>query len=306
MSEFTPDLSDLDQDDWFDALDVLSEEHGSFEPLGADHVALLTDAGPRLLVTFETYPEIAATSENDEPRGFHFVKRLGWSHLAIIARGKSFFRAQEIYRYFDRLIDDGFFEDFDRVLFFGTHEAGYAACAYSVCAPGAQVLALRPFATLSPRVALWDDRFPEARRLDWTKRFGYAPNMLDAVNHAFIIYDPRVREDAMHGALFARDNVTLLWARGAGPALEGMLDGIGALNKLIVMAMDGVLNETNFAQLYRKRHENFPYMRALDRLVFGKGKVGLSKKICTKMMEERPHRFFRNRLAQIKEMEETV
>lgn len=303
MSEFSPDLSDLDQDEWFDALDALSEEHGHYEELGTDHVAILTDAGPRLLVTFESYPEITAGSDTDEPRGFHFVKRLGWSHLAIISRGQSFFRASEIHRYFDRLIDDGFFEDFDRVLFFGVHEAGYAASAYSVCAPGAEVLALRPFATLAPHVAIWDERYPEARRLDWTKRFGYAPDMLDAAKHATVIFDPRVKEDAMHGALFQRTNVTTLWARGAGAMIESMLDGVGVLNKLIVLAMDGGLTAKSFHALYRKRRESFPYLRSLDQMVFGKGKFALSKALCTKMMEERPHRYFNRRLAQLQELE---
>lgn len=304
MSEFSPDLSDLEQEEWFEALDALSEEHGHYEELGADHVAILTDAGPRLLVTFDSYPEIAAGSENDEPRGFHFVKRLGWSHLAIISRGHSFFRAAEIHRYFDRLIDDGFFEDFDRVLFFGVHEGGYAASAYSVCAPGAEVLALRPIASLSPRVASWDERYPQARKLNWTKRFAYAPDMLDGANHATVIYDPRAKEDAMHGALFDRKNVTSLWARSTGAMIEPLLDGIGILNKLIVLAMDGTLTPQSFYKLYRKRRESFPYWRALDQMVFGKGKFELSRMICTRNMEERPHRYFNRRLAQIKQLEE--
>ncbi len=304
MSEFSPNLSDLDQEEWFDALDLLSEEHGHFEELGSDHIAILTDAGPRLLFTFESYPEITASSENDEPRGFHFVKRLGWSHLAIISRGHSFFRSPEIHRYFDRLIDDGFFEDFDRVLFFGVHEAGYAASAYSVCAPGAEVLALRPFATLSPNLASWDERYPHARKLNWTKRFGFAPDMLDAAAHATVILDPRVKEDAMHGALYNRKNVTSLWARGSGTMIDALFDGIGILNKLIVLAMDGGLDAKTFYKLYRKRRESFPYLRSLDQMAFGKGKHRLSKSLCTRMMEERPHRYFNRRLAQIKELEE--
>ncbi|MEJ6745505.1 MAG: hypothetical protein QNK98_01850 [Yoonia sp.] len=51
------------------------------------------------------------------------------------------------------MIDDGFFEDFYNVLFYGTHGGTYAAAAYSVAAPGCTVLALRPQATLDPRIA---------------------------------------------------------------------------------------------------------------------------------------------------------
>jgi len=303
MSEFAPSLIDLSETEWFDALDELADEHGHFEPLGDDHIAILTDAGPRLLVTFETYAEISATSEDDEPRGFHFVKRLGWSHLAIISRGPSMFRAHEIHRYFDRLIDDGFFEDFDRVMFYGNHEGGYAACAYSVCAPGAHVLALRPYATLTPRVASWDERYPHARRIDWTKRFGYAPDMIDGAAQATLVYDPRIKEDAMHAALFDRDCVLALRTPNLGAGIEGALDGIGLLNKLIVLTMDGTLTPLTFAKLYRKRRESFPYMRGLDQYLFGKGKLKLSRMLCTLQLNERPHRYFKRRLAQIDELE---
>jgi hypothetical protein len=59
-----------------------------------------------------------------------------------------------------------------------------------VAAPGARVLAFRPLATLDPAVAGWDDRFPQARRRDWTSRYGFAPAMLDAAAGAAILHDP--------------------------------------------------------------------------------------------------------------------
>ena len=103
----------------------------------------------------------------------------GWSHLCLIAEGDTWFRDPAVYAYFDRLVDDAFFEDFDHVLFYGAGMAGYAACAYSVAAPGAQVLALNPRATLDPAAGRWDDRDRAARRLDFTSRYGYAPDMLE-------------------------------------------------------------------------------------------------------------------------------
>ena len=68
--------------------------------------------------------------------------RAQWSSLSILSEGESWFRENRIYGYFDRLIDDGFFEDFQTVVFHGSQAAGYAACAFSVAAPGATVLAI--------------------------------------------------------------------------------------------------------------------------------------------------------------------
>lgn len=154
---FETDLKGLEPTDWFAALEDLVEEHGSFSPLGADHVAAFLDAGPKLLVTFENADDVQQLSDA-APRGFTYARRDGWSHLAIISRGESWFRDHAIYRHFDRLIDDGFFEDFEDVLFFGAQAGGYAAAAYSVAAPGCRVLALRPQATLDPATAGWDNR----------------------------------------------------------------------------------------------------------------------------------------------------
>ena len=51
-------------------------------------------------------------------------------------KGDTWFRDNRVYGYFDRLIADGFFEDFDTVIFYGAGSCGYAAAAFSVAAPG--------------------------------------------------------------------------------------------------------------------------------------------------------------------------
>ena len=69
------------------------------------------------------------------------------------------------------------------------------------------------------------------RRLDFTSRYGYAPDMLDAAGKAFVLYDPMDRLDAMHAALFARPNVTLLRLRHMGAALQGALLRMGCCTR---------------------------------------------------------------------------
>ena len=74
------------------------------------------DAGTNLLVTFENAEYILKFHTDAAPRGFHYAQHEGWSHLAIISRDESWFRDPAIYRYFDSLINDGFFTDFDNVV----------------------------------------------------------------------------------------------------------------------------------------------------------------------------------------------
>ena len=221
------------------------------------------DAGTNLLVTFEDAEYIRKFNNGSAPRGFHYAQQEGWSHLAIIAKSESWFRDPAIYQYFDLLIDDGFFEDFDNVLFYGTHGGAYAAAAYSVAAPGYTVLALRPQATLDPRIAGWDTRYIAQRRHDFTHRFGYAPDMIDAVNHAYIVFDPLQRFDAMHAGMFTRSNVTALRCTGLGNRLDLALDAMEVHNDLIKGAMFNTLDLDMFNKAMRKRRDNPTYLRNL-------------------------------------------
>ncbi len=262
IPDLSIDLSAVSVEDWHDRIAELGEEHGYYEKLGPDHSVLFVDAGPQLLVTFETRSAIKRLPRC-APRGFDLVKRNGWSLLALIAEDEGWFRAPRIWGYFDRKVDDGFFEDFDCVTFYGHHAAGYAACAYSVAAPGARVLALRPVATLDPAVTGWDRRYKAQRRLDFTSRYGYAPDMLDAADRAHIVHDPHHASDAIHASLFRRPNVTPLACRHAGSRIEQLFDQMQMTGSLIESTMDGSLDETRFASLWRRRRDCLPYLTAL-------------------------------------------
>jgi len=108
----------------------------------------------------------------------------------MISDGDTWFRDPQIFNFFDRLIDDGFFEEFDNVVFYGVGPCGYAASTFSVAAPGSTVVVVQPQATLDPRMTEWDDRFKHMRNTSFTNRFGYAPDMLDACAQAYVLYDP--------------------------------------------------------------------------------------------------------------------
>ena len=93
---------------WLGALEELADEVGYFQPLSAKHNAAFVDAGKTLLVSFETLQSVQTINDKSHPIGFEMVRKEGWSLLSFFSDGDTWFRDPSIYRYFDRLIDDGF------------------------------------------------------------------------------------------------------------------------------------------------------------------------------------------------------
>lgn len=290
------------RDAWIARLLDLTEEEGYFEPVGPRHHALFLDRGPTLLVTFEEAGAVRARPEGGMPTGFQLALAQGWSQLAMMAEGETWFRDAAVYRHFDRLGDDAFFEDFDRVLFYGAGMGGYAAAAFSVAAPGATVLALSPRATLDPAVTGWDPRHRAARRLSFTDRYGYAPEMVEAAGRVFVVHDPAERLDAMHAALFHKPYVTPLRARWMGARLDLVLERIEALDTLLLAAMEGRLTRALFAQAIRNRRRFNPYLRHMLALAQAAGRPEHEAMICRSVTARLRAPAFRKRLAEIEGM----
>lgn len=254
----------LDRAQWIARTEALCAEEGYFEPLGRRHHAYFHDDGGTLLVSFESMDAIL-TRRGQMPFGHDIAVVNHWSHLTLICEGETWFRDPAVWGYFDRLVDEAFFEDFDRVIFYGAGMCGYAACAYSVCAPGATVLAVNPRATLDPSVAGWDRRALAARRLDFTSRYGFAPDMTDGAARVYLIHDPLTPENAMHAALFRRPWVTSLPTRHFGDTIERAIELTGAFPEIIAALLDDRLTPAVFARIWRLRRNYAPYLRTILR-----------------------------------------
>lgn len=294
-------MRELNDSDWLRQIEDLGEEEGYYEPLGAHHHALFADRGPILLVSFELRESIRARDETHLPLGYTLAETAGHSSLTLIAERESWFRDEAIYSYVDRLIDEGFFEDFDRVVFFGAGSCGYAAAAFSVAAPGATVIALAPQATLEPRLTSWDDRFYAARRLCFTDRYGFAPDMLDAVGAGYVIYDPAIATDAMHAALLARPCVTLLPCLGLGSHVEVLLGEFDLLEPLLTLACAGELTTAAFWRLYRARRNSPRYLRQIATRLDMAKRPWLEALLCRNVVFRLNGPRFRARLATLEE-----
>ncbi|MCG6904554.1 MAG: phosphoadenosine phosphosulfate reductase [Rhodobacter sp.] len=247
-------------------LDRLSAESasGGFHcTLDADHSVTHISRSGTLMVSFATLENTLQVTRSGLPVGLDFVEEKNWSLLHFASRSDSWFRAQSVYAFIDGLVDDAFFEGFDRVIFFGAGIGAYAACAYSVAAPGATVLAIAPQATLDTSRAGWDMRFPEAKRLHFDTRYGYAPDMVEGAQNAFILYDPYRALDHVHASLFQGPNITRLRCRHLDGLIEYALHEMDLMHRTIEMAASGTLTEQGFYKLLRARRTHSRYLRTL-------------------------------------------
>ncbi len=284
---------------WRARLEEIGEALGYFQPLGADHAALFVDDGPVLLVGFDTMEGARTATPDRMPAGHALARAQGWSYLGLLADGPTWWRDHHVWGFFDRLVDDAFFEDFDRVVFYGADMGGYAAAAFSVAAPGATVLAIRPQATLDPRRAEWDNRFVAHRRLDFTSRYGFAPDMVEGAGAVFVLYDPDRAPEAMHAALFARPHVTLLRCRHMGGRPEAELARMGILDELLRRAGAGTLTAGDFHRLHRARRDHLPYLLRLLQRLAARKRHGLTARLARWALDRQDH-------PRLREMKETA
>ncbi|MBY6156779.1 phosphoadenosine phosphosulfate reductase [Pseudooceanicola nitratireducens] len=295
------DLTGLDKSGWTDRIMDEAQARGAADRLGRRHFAAFVKAGPVLLVSFETVQGMRSLTESARPLGWLMSQKMGWSSLLLASDGDTWFRDKDVYAYFDQLVDDGFFDDFDRVIFYGAGPCGYAAAAYSVTAPGARVLAVQPQATLDPAVAEWDDRFTDMRRLDFTSRYGFAPDMIDAAQQMHVIYDPDVTQDAMHAALFTAPNVAKYRMRYMGEALQTHLLYMKRLFPILQAVAEDRLTPRFFAGLYRARRNHLPYLRRLLSRLELKERPDLIRLLCRNVTARFQAPRFQRRLRQLDE-----
>lgn len=288
-SEAAPiDLSAMNRTDWGAALQDLVNHNGSWTDLGTGHTILSHGNGATLIVTFEATEDIRSSRENAQPLGLTVARANGWGCLSILADKAKWFRDPALYAFFDTLVDDDFFEDYDQVIFYGEGMCGYAAAAYSVAAPGAQVVAIAPQATLDPRVTEWDHRFQKMRRVSFTDRYGFAPDMIEAAARVFVLYDPEEELDAMHAALFSRDNVTKYRCTRLGKEIASALDDMQILEPMLTLAAKGALTSQSFGALYRARRNYAPYLRSLVNATEDNGRDTLSAMVVRNVLPRKP------------------
>lgn len=270
----------MDQAQWLKRLQGIGRDHGFFERLGADHLALFVQESDTLVVTFDSAARVYAQEADGLPLGFEAVQRKEWSLLSILSLDEGWFRSQEVTAFFESLSQSGFFESFAQVIFIGFGPgAGHAACAYSAAAPGAFVLASAPAATLEPLRAGFDRRYMHERRLDFT-RFGDAPGLVAAAREALILFDPTHAPSCAHAAQFRGKAITLAPLRFGGPNPHDLIRSGGLLLPILRALVHSRLTAARMAALLRPiRRADPAYLWRLAGIAQRQGQFDRARKI---------------------------
>lgn len=254
------------RDAWRITLERQAQNDGFFREIGPLHKAIFIPQqgalGKTLVVAFDNLDD-ARQDSNRLPWAVDFISAQGWSSLGFMAHGPTWYRSQEVLDFFDELARDGFFEKFDRVVFYGTSMGGYAACAFSAACPGATVVAINPQVSMDRERAGWDHRYRKSWRHNYFDRYGYAPDMVEQAAKVWLFYDSRQPQDAMHATLFQSPNVVKIKCPFMGHGILNVWRDMGVLKQLISGCINGSATIGDVQALMRKRHGSKAYQKNL-------------------------------------------
>lgn len=239
---------------------------GSFKQM-TRHFAGFYRRSRQLVVTFDHMK----SRDQPGPRFpwcYELLEKKGISQLGIMmGRRNDWFRHGDLFDYFDGLKADGFFDQFDDVLFYGSSMGGYGACAFAAAAPGARILALMPQTTLAPDLVPDEKRYRRAfARGDWEDpRYRDGVDGVAVSSQTQLLYDPYFPKDRLHADRLKGANVQHLKAFFAGHNVTRTLQFNGMLRIVLERALaNDPVGEMEYYRLYREARRSAPsHMRNL-------------------------------------------
>lgn len=231
------------------------------------HFAAFYRRSPKLVVTFDHMK----SRDQEGPRfpwGYEFLKKRGVSHLGIMmTRRNDWFRHGDLFDYFDDLKTQGFFGQFEDVLFYGSSMGGYGACAYAAAAPGARILALMPQSTLARDLVPDETRYRNGfARGDWDDpRYRDGADGVATSSHTQLIYDPYFAADRLHADRLQGDQVEHVKAFFTGHSATRALHFNGLLKQVLDRSLAGKpLGQQAYYRAFRDARRKAPnHMRSL-------------------------------------------
>ena len=273
--------------DRFDAARAQAAKVGGFLWEGGDNAVMFVPGSKRLIVSFDNISNV----QEDGPRwpwGFKLMTgEMGASVLGVMGAKRNWFRNDFVHDTFETLRDQGFFDQFDDVLFYGASMGGFGALTYSRCVPGANVLAIAPQSTLDRRILPDDNRWGWTARLDWDGRFADAAGAPDGAGQVTIIADPYFQPDYDQVSRITGDNVTWLHTPFMGHQLPNAFVLMGILKPLLFAAAEGTLTPALFYKAFRARNDLPRYQHDLLMQAESRGKLRSAIRICEYTLRKR-------------------
>lgn len=271
---------------WKDGRALASAQNGFFWE-GPDNALMFVPKSRRLVVSFDNIFSTRA----DGPRwpwGFDILHgEMGCSVLGVMGSQRNWFRHDFVHDSFEALRDQGFFDQFDEVLFYGASMGGFGALTYQRCCPGANVLAIAPQTTLNRDILPAEDRWAWTRKLDWQGRYSDAAGNTDTAGQIFVIADPYFGPDRAQVSRLAEDNVTWLNTPFMGHQLPNAFVTMGILKDLLYACVDGTLTPTLFYRLFRARKDLPRYQHDLLMHAEARGKTRSAIRVCEYTLNKR-------------------
>ncbi len=238
---------------------------GMFRVVGDEASLFFIPGNDRLVVTFDNLASI------DEPYprlpwlARHVVEP-GYSLLGIQSHAKDWFRQEDAPNMIRELQDQGFFAEFQKIVFIGASMGGFGALNFAPLVPRARVLAFSPQSSMNKTVAPFEGRFTWAvRNSNWDGMpFLDAAAAIPYLPSATIVYDPFVPEDRMHAQRLAGPRVEQCKLGHASHEAVRLVIKAGAMADAVRQFTEkGHLGSPEFWQKMRDRRAQRKWCRAL-------------------------------------------
>jgi len=257
-------LPDITQPLWFSELSPGGTGEGFFEKGPRHSLMFVRRVRPILFVSFDNLANVNDNGSERGPWAYKFAREMLVSHLGVMAHGKMWYRDAELIARMQKLAADGFFAQFERVVFSGSSMGAFAALVFSSLAPGAHVLAFNPQSTLDPELVPWENRYWIGIRQDWSLPLSDAKDALAQAARVSVFYDPYFEPDRRHFERIEGRNVTAYKCWFSSHKSAVFLRKIDALKPIMTAGLLGELTQDQFYTLYRRRRELRWYAGALE------------------------------------------
>ncbi len=256
---------------WYREIFPAGPSNGWYYKFG-DHAASFVDRGKvQLVVSFDNLSDAGYPHPDIEPWAEKFVRDNGWSHVGVYARGPSWYRDDALAAFLEKLRDDGFFAQFDKVALIGTSMGGFAALTFSCLSPGATVVALSPQSTLDLTRVPWEKRFVKAQSRNWQMAYSDAAEQIADLDRAYVLYDPFFEPDKMQVMRLPQEKIVHLKGFGFGHKTAVVLRRMEQLKHVMQAGIDGTLTTTEFQSLARARKDIYLYRLSMEAHLSARG-----------------------------------
>lgn len=254
---------------------------------GPENALYFEPHGKRLIVSFDNIHMVREEGQR-WPWGHKFLTgTLGCSVLGVMGSKRNWFRHNFVHHSFDRLRDEGFFQGFDQVLFYGASMGGFGALSYARTAPGADVLAIAPQTTLDRRILPDDDRWGWTKKLDWDADYADAAEGTAKAGDVVIISDPYFAPDCEQIDRLTGDNIRRLKMPFFGHQIPNAFVNMGTLKPMLIDMLDGNLTSERFYTLQRARRDLPRYQHDLIAEAEARGHTKLAIMACEYTLKKR-------------------